>query len=201
MAQRPIVRILREPARLGRKKGRRPHFPKAISSADQAKRHNHKFEGIENGIASILGGADLKDSPAEVAPDRALVFEVIGPVSTVAKLFEAARSAGIEWLGEDYDLSDGDDDHGGADDDAGEKAGQGDEDSDDAQSMLYVTMPTLKGLQKVVSLWKRFTKGEEKPPGADGEWWALFKYLSDVRPWSAKDRVDPFMEAYVERML
>lgn len=201
MAQRPIVRILREPARLGRKKGRRPHFPRAISSDDQAKRHNHKFDAIENGIARILGGADLKDSPAEVAPDRALVFEVIGPVSTVAKLIEAARSAGIDWLGEDYNLSDDDDNDEGEGDDAGESAGQGEEQPDDAQSMLYVTMPTLKGLQKVVSLWKRFSKGEEKPPGADGEWWALFKYLSDVRPWSAKDRVDPFMDAYVERML
>ena len=197
MAQRPIVRILREPARQERKKGRRPHFPKAISSADQAKRHNHKFDGIENGIGRILGGADLKDSPAEVAPDRALVFEVIGPVSTVAKLIEAARGAGIDWLGEDYDLSDGDGEDEGDGDDAGDNAGQ----ADDAQSMLYVTMPTLKGLQKVVSLWKRFSNGEEKPPGADGEWWALFKYLSDVRPWSAKDRVDPFMDRYVERML
>lgn len=122
---------------------------------------------------------------------------MIGPVSTVAKLIQAARGAGIDWLGEDYDLSEDDHDadapaHGG---------GQGEERVDDAQSMLYVTMPTLKGLQTIVTLWKRFGKGEEKPPGPDGEWWALFKYLSDVRPWSAKDRVDPFMDAYVERMM
>jgi hypothetical protein len=202
MAQRPIVRILREsePARQGRTKGRKARFPRAISSADQATRHDHKFDGIENGIAQILGGADLKDSPAAVAPDRALVFEVIGPVSTVSKLVEAASGAGIDWLGEDYDLSEDEsvEDDG---DDEGENAGQGADEPDYTLSMLYVTMPTLKGLQKVVSLWKRFTRGEVKPRDADGEWWALFKYLSDVRPWSAKDRVDPFINDYVERML
>ena len=97
----------------------------------------------------------------------------------------------------DYDLSDGEDEG----DEAGESAGQGDEQVDDAQSMLYVTIPTLKGLQKIVSLWEALQQRRGEQPGADGEWWALFKYLSDVRPWSAKDRVDPFMDRYVERML
>lgn len=83
-----------------------------------------------------------------------------------------------------------------------EEAGD-DEDSDaakSAQSMLYVTMPTISGLQKIVSLWKRFSAGAAKPSGGEGEWWPLFGYLSDVRPWSAKDRVDPTTDRYVERM-
>lgn len=148
-------------------------------------------------MGRLVGGADLKASPAEVAPDRALVFEVIGPLSTVPKFIEAARAAGFEWLGEDYDLpeEEGDDEDSEADDEPGNEA------SDSNQSMLYVTMPTMAGLQKIVSLWRRFSNNEPKPDGAEGQWWGLFGYLSDVRPWSAKDRVDPSMDRYVERMI
>lgn len=124
---------------------------------------------------------------------------MIGPLSTVSRFIEAARAAGFEWLGEDIDLSDNDEE----DDDNGDgdHAVATDETSESSQSMLYVTMPTLKGLQKIVSLWKRYSKNEAKPSGPDGQWWGLFGYLSDVRPWSAKDRVDPAMNGYVERMV
>lgn len=197
MAQRPIVRILREPDARARIKGQRARFPKGISSADQARSHNGKFERIESSIGRVLAGADLKNSPAEVAPDRALVFEVIGPLSTVTKFIQAARETGFDWLGEDYDLTQHEDE-----DDEGNVAAADDGEGVDAdQSVLYVTMPSINGLQKIVALWKRFTGREPKPSGPDGEWWDLFKYLSDVRPWSAKDRVDPALDRYVERMV
>lgn len=61
-------------------------------------------------------------------------------------------------------------------------------------------MPTIGGLQRVIALWKRYVEGQPKPTdGAD--WWSLFGYLSDLRTWSAKDRVDPVAQAYVQRML
>lgn len=137
-----------------------------------------------------MAGADLSDSPDEVSPDRALVFEVIGPLSNVTKFIQAAQAAGFEWLGEDQEaLSEDEEDEANRDDDAA------------AESLLYVTMPTLAGLNKILSLWKRFTQNKPKPDGADREWWPLFGYLSDIRTWSAKDRVEPSMREYVERML
>ncbi|MER9303035.1 S8 family serine peptidase [Mesorhizobium sp. M0496] len=192
MAQRPIVRISREPARLNRIKGQRARFPKAISWGEQAKRHDAKFDEIEDGVARILNGADLSTSPDEVTPDRALVFEIIGPLSNVAKFVAAARRAGFEWLGEDFDDDSNDE----------EEEEEADEPSPDSgQSMLYVTMPTIRGLQKVLSLWKQYSTNQAKPGADDGEWWPLFGYLSDVRTWSAKDRVDPTLSRYVDRMM
>jgi hypothetical protein len=81
-----------------------------------------------------------------------------------------------------------------------------DEDSEDSEAEaagstpLYVTMPTLGGLQKVVSYWKRYAGGEARSKDT-AVWWALFGYLKDVRPWSAKDRIDPTVAPYLERVL
>jgi hypothetical protein len=135
----------------------------------------------------LLAGADVSVSAAEASPDRALVFEVIG---SVAKFVEAARAAGLEWMGEDY---------------AGPPA-EPDEDSEDleaeaaGQTPLYVTMPTLEGLRKVVGYWRRYAGGEPRS-SETAVWWGLFGYLKDVRPWSARDRVDPGVEPYLERVL
>lgn len=112
---------------------------------------------------------------------------MIGPV---ADFVRAAREAGLEWLGEDYDLSTDDEDVDPEDVDA-EPTGE---------TPLYVTMPTLEGLRKVLSLWRRYSTGEQRT-AATTVWWRLFGYLRDVRPWSAKDRIDPNLQGYVERML
>lgn len=163
-----------------------------ISWEEQARRHDAKFGHIESSIGRILNGADLSTSPDEVTPDRALVFEVIGPLSNVTKFVSAARAAGFEWLGEDFE----DDADNEEDTDEDEVPA-----ADSGQSMLYITMPTIRGLQKVLSLWKQYTAHQPKPATEDGEWWPLFGYLSDVRIWSAKDRVDPTLSGYVDRMM
>lgn len=131
--------------------------------------------------------------PSEASPDRALVFEVIGPV---ANFILAARAAELEWLAEAQDdglSSDEDEVEFDAD-------GKVDESSPLGETLLYVTMPTISGLQRVLALWKRYVGGQPKPSDG-GDWWSLFGYLADVRTWSARDRVDPIAQAYVERML
>ncbi|MBP2513777.1 S8 family peptidase [Sphingomonas sp. PvP018] len=142
---------------------------------------------MEAGVAGALGGSAVTTSPAQASPDRALVFEVIGPVANFVK---AARSVGLEWLGEDYDLGTAEDDEGSEYVEAEQKG----------ETPLYVTMPTLAGLQKVLSLWRRFI-AKESSSSETTIWWRLFGYLHDVRPWSAKDRIDPGLQGYVERML
>ncbi len=167
--------------------GRRAHFPRTISFQAQAERLGGTFSRLEASVKKILGGTDLTASPAEASPDRALVFEVIGPV---ADFVRTARRSGLEWLGEDYGLSDTDEDEDPEDA----------EPESDGETPLYVTMPTLAGLQKVLSLWRRFSSGEARTTETT-VWWRLFGYLQDVRPWSAKDRVDANLQGYVERML
>lgn len=132
-------------------------------------------------------------------PERALVFEVIGPISNVARFVAAARSAGFDWLGEDF-VSETEEDEGDGEGDE-QDSGDSEASQERGQGMLYVTLPTLQGLQKLLSLWKRFAAGDDRPESDDGQWWPLFKYLSDIRPWSPKDRVDPGMARYVDRMM
>lgn len=115
-----------------------------------------------------------------------MVFEVIGPVSDFV---DAARRAGLEWLGEEL----------GAEADQDEQEDAESDEPAQADTPLYVTMPTLAGLQKVLSLWKRYVEGERKPK-LDGEWWGLFGYLRDIRTWSARDRVEAGVGPYIERM-
>jgi hypothetical protein len=100
---------------------------------------------------------------------------------------EAARAVGLEWLGEEI---------GGEADEEEDKAVAEDE---DPNTPLYVTMPTLAGLQKVLSLWRRYVSGEARPK-TDGVWWKIFGYLRDVRPWSARDRVEPSVAPFIVRM-
>lgn len=148
------------------------------------------FERIETTVETLLGNAELATSPVEAAPERALVFEVIGPVDTFIK---AARAAGLEWLGEEIG-SDPEDDEAEDDENDEPVPERGD-------TPLYVTMPSLAGLQKVLSYWKRYAAGEPRPKDAARDWWSLFAYLRDLRTWSAKDRIDPNLDRYVQRVL
>jgi len=87
--------------------GRKPFFPKATSSQDQAKRLGSRFERIAANVAGLLSGVDVASSPANATPDRALVFEVKGPV---ADFVDAANRLGLEWLTEDILVAPSEDD-------------------------------------------------------------------------------------------
>lgn len=136
-------------------------------------------------MAEMLGGADVASSPSLASPDRALVFDVVGPV---ADFRQAAAALGLEWLTEDQPGDTADDEDSEYDEE--EAAG----------AILYVTMPSLDGLQRVLALWRRYTRGEAR--GSDARaWWTLFGYLRDVRTWSARDRVDPLTVRHLDRLL
>jgi hypothetical protein len=185
MAKRPVVRIGREVGGLKRLPGRRPYFPRAISSREQATKLATAFEEIERGVSEILRDAEVTSSPSLASPERALVFDVIGPV---AAFRDAAISHGFEWLIEEKAPDIGEDEDSEYDD------------KDAAGAILYITMPSLKGLQNVLALWRRFAGGEE-PSRDDKPWWSLFGYLRDVRTWSARDRVDPMTVLHLDRLM
>lgn len=180
----PIVRLQRSPQKQERIKGRKPHFPKKIPYATQVKRLGEKFDKAASGLESFEKGIDVAIDPRAVVPERALVFELIGPV---AEFDVAAQALGLEWLcsedteGEDEEPEEVDDDVAPA-------------------SMLYLTMPSLQGLKRLLALWKRY-KDKEDAPAEYRPLWRLFDYLRDVRVWSAKDRVDPSITRYVNAIL
>jgi len=182
----PIVRLQKEPKRGKRIPGRKPRFPAKIPYQRQVERLGEKFESISSTLGDLARGIDVSTDPRTVVPERALVFELIGPV----KDFDVAIQAiGFEWLTSEH-LSDVSEDE---DEPTVESEGQ-------SPKLLYLTMPSLEGLNKLLALWRQFKKGS---PYQDGQkpLWDMFGYLADLRGWSAKDRVDPSIAKYVEALL
>jgi hypothetical protein len=116
------------------------------------------------------------------------VIELLGRVD---EFESAAKALGFEWLTSEY--NDASPDDGAQDDDRDDR-------EDVGATYLYLTMPTVKGLDTLLSRWRAF-KANKKPAAVDRLWWALFGYLQDIRVWSAKDRIDPSIARYVELML
>jgi len=57
-------------------------------------------------------------------------------------------------------------------------------------------MPSIAGLERLLALWNRYSRGEPKPSDSR-TWWELFGYLADVRMWSARDRIDPSLSPFI----
>lgn len=119
---------------------------------------------------------DLRDDPASIAPERAVVFEVIGSLDD---FYEQARDIGLEYLGDYGTEIPPDDDF--FDRRKPEKPLSG---------RVYLAMPDVEALRQLLSLWRRFQAGERMPRGR-GAWGDLFRNLSDVRPWGPQDRIPP----------
>jgi hypothetical protein len=116
----------------------------------------------------------FRNDPASIAPERAIVFEVAG---SLPDFYRQAKDLGLEYLGdleeefpptEDFHIS------------------------GDSQRILgariYLAMPDVQALQQLLSLWRRFTRGESLPRGK-GPWRELFSSLRDIRPWGVQDRL------------
>lgn len=147
---------------------------------------------MDRSFRNILDRDDIKvaDDPSALAPERALVLEIIGtPTSFVA----AAEKAGLEWLAEEAATLYGVDEYlemgpagaGEFDDILG-----GDVEPEDLGTVgrLYLGMPTLESFARLRDFWTAYAAGEAAPYGM-GVWWDLFSHLHRIRPWSAEDRV------------
>ncbi|MES2036672.1 MAG: S8 family peptidase [Pseudomonadota bacterium] len=98
----------------------------------------------------------------------------------------AAQALGLEWLGS----QESDDEGNTAEEDDTEAIG----------AVLYLTMPSLKGLKSLLAQWNRYKRGESC--GINQQpLWAMFGYLSDLRVWSEKDRIDPNLRRYIDTLV
>ncbi|NBW10328.1 MAG: hypothetical protein EBR82_20090 [Caulobacteraceae bacterium] len=159
---------------------------------------------------------DVRLDPSDLAPERALVFEVIGPLAGFAN---TARRIDLEWLAEQLTVLEGVSEYlptvgGGGDDDDDDDDDVADEDDGEAFletliedadptedvtiGRLYVGMPTDATYAKLRSLWNLYKDG--KPfPEHHSDWWALFGKLHDLRPWGPQDRISPDVRDWLAR--
>lgn len=165
---------------------------------------------IDRSLSNILDRDDIElaDDPSALAPERALVLEVIGSPTV---FINAAAKIDLEWLAEDvttlhgvrsyFDLSAGNDNDEEEDEnetlDAGNELNEGDfdfllgEDAasvDEATGALYLGMPTKATFEHLRKLWDSYKAGEPAPKGF-GDWWKLFGLLHELRPWGPQDRI------------
>jgi hypothetical protein len=119
---------------------------------------------------------ELRNDPASIAPERAVVFEVEG---SVEDFYEQARSIGLEYLGdyeEEFDPS--------------EDFFIEDKPDEKLSGRIYLAMPDVQALRELLSLWDRYKQNQRMPTGRS-QWRELFSRLIDVRPWGPQDRVPP----------
>lgn len=136
-----------------------------------------------------------------MAPERALVFEIIG---TVQNFVNAAERVGLEWLAEeaavltgvrDYfarassDVLDDDSDEDETDDYLEDEEEAEIATPDETAGRLYLGMPTVEAFDRLLTLWRLYAEGETYPPG-HSDWWVIFSHLHALRPWGPQDRVD-----------
>ncbi len=178
------MRIARDQAAKKRLPGRRANFPKKIGYERQGQRLSKTFDAAAKSIQDWENGAKISADPRAVVPERALVFELLGPVGEFQM---AAQALGLEWL-----IGQG---KGEDDEDVGP-----DDDEDLASQTIYVTMPSLAGLQRLLAMWNRYQKGAEAQK-SEKPFWKIFEYLFDLRVWSIKDRIDPSVTNFINKLL
>jgi hypothetical protein len=176
MVERPILRFP-DPVNGVRPTGspRTPPRPSGPSRARQGERFQATFDRLSAAFSGDDPFVALRQDPAGIAPERALVFVTAGSVANFAKV---AREAGLEVFSEE-ELE------------AIEGYPEGFQPAGDLTTLartLYATIPTVESFQQMLSLWRAHQRGENAPYGA-GPWWNVFNLLLELRPWGPQDRL------------
>ncbi|TIH12449.1 hypothetical protein D0S45_17990 [Marinifilum sp. JC120] len=179
MTEKPLLWMTRE-ENIQRPK-RKPIF-RPVNRPEHQRQLNKfspKFSRLGSVLSKPNARLELKDDPTGIAPDRALVFEVVGLLSDFAK---TAKSAGLEFLGSFEEEYDPDEDFYYTSQKTGAKEDKS------VSGVVYLAMPDLKAMEQLYSLWRRYQEGKSFETG-QGQWKTLFANLKDVRPWGPQDRV------------
>lgn len=181
MPERPLlnlpVPIAIEP-RVGPKGGPRIIKP---SRSRQGERLGPRFERLMRVAGNPQAIAELRNDPASIAPERAIVFEVAG---SLEDFYTQAHALGLDYLGDfEQDI------HPSADFRDTKSA------TKVVAGRIYLAMPDVRALQELVRLWRLYQEQPRMPDGT-GAWSKLFSLLIDVRPWGPQDRVPPETIAY-----
>lgn len=145
--------------------------PRPVPSPDAFPRERQtaaigpKFTRLAEVLARGDGSLELRADPAGLAPERLLVFEVRGSISSFAAAIQ--QVAGLELVDEEELEGDEGDDH----------------------PCAYLLVPDMAALRNLESLWRRWQAGQLVR--GETTWANVFEHLRDLRPWGPNDRVHP----------
>ncbi len=158
--------------------------PKHPSPKRQGERFGRVFQRLANVLDSDQDPLTLRNDPAGLAPERALVFEIAGSLDNFSAAIQ--RIPGLEYLGEDETEFKPDDDFWIPDTRKG-REGQPRLDKQ-VGGRLYLVMPDVRALKEILSLWKGYQAGESLGRGYT-PWSNMFNQLKDIRVWGPQDRL------------
>lgn len=139
--------------------------PAAFPRGRQTAAIGPKFTRLAEVLARGEGALELRADPAGLAPERLLVFEVRGSISSFAAAIQ--QVAGLELVDEEELEGDEGDDH----------------------PFAYLLVPDMTALRNLESLWRRWQAGQLVR--GETTWGNVFEHLRDLRPWGPNDRVNP----------
>ena len=168
----------------------RPPGPRVVSDlnlptrARQGERLQPVFQRLRNVFDEQHDPVTLREDPAGIAPERALVLEVAGSIDDFQDA--ARRIPGLEYLGDEETEFEPDTDFAVRD----TRKGREDQVRDDKRvaGRLYLAMPDTRALKELVRLWDRHQAGE-RPARGFRSWFDLFDRLRQLRAWGPLDRV------------
>ena len=156
----------------------------ALDTDRQRQRLGPKFERLERILAGKKAGLFLQRDPSSIAPERALVLEIAESIDNFYNLVRGID--GLEFLAEEETNIVPDDDFFELDTRSGRK---GEPRMDrPIRGRIYLSMPDVRALRELVSLWNFWQEGKTLPHGKT-RWKHLFSKLHDIRPWSIQDRL------------
>jgi Subtilase family len=166
------------------------------STARQGQRIGPVFQRLRDAFQEERPAISLRNDPASIAPERALVFEIAGSISDFYSAVQ--QIPGLEYLGDEELDFDADDDFGELD----TRRGREGQRRDDRQvgGRLYLAMPDTRALQELLRLWGLYQAGGAAARGF-GPWFNLFAQLRALRPWGSIDRIPEETIVYWEAEL
>ena len=176
MPERPLLRLPAPEPFTPRARGGGGGDVVRPSRERQEARFGPRFERLSRVVDNPAGILALRNDPASIAPERAIVFEVEG---SLADFYSQARAIGLEYLGDWEDEYEPTSDFYHREQPVEAVSGR-----------VYLAMPDVQALKELLSLWNRFKTNQRMPRGRAG-WRELFSQLIDVRPWGPQDRLSP----------
>lgn len=138
--------------------------PESFGRSRQVERIGPKFEQLASLMDASSRGLEVRADPTALAPERLLVFEVRGAISSFAN---AIRNVpGLELIDEEAFP----------------------EDDDDKNPAAYLLVPNDAALRQIMSLWRRWLSGRSMETGFT-PWRDVFNTLRDIRAWGPQDRI------------
>ena len=167
-----------------------------VPAERQEQRLGPKFDRLQQVLASENDGLSLRNDPSSIAPERGLVLEVAGSVRDFYALVK--RVDGLEFLADEEIEFEPDADFFVRDTRKGKEREPRTDKS--VGGRLYLVMPDVGALRRLLSLWSNWQRGESLPRGQT-RWRDIFSSLRDIRPWGLADRItDETAEFWSEKI-